>query len=73
LVAVERAKQNGDEWVETTKDVMEHICTNMGGKNYFIFRGVKVCETGQADKIQEQMDRSLYQNERSDFNPGRVE
>jgi len=40
------------EWIETSKEVIDYFNPNgLGGKDYFIFNGVKVRETGSSPKV----------------------
>lgn len=58
------AKSLGDEWVETTAEVIRHFNPRGLGINpltrkenrYFLYDGVKVCEAGQIDEIEEEIN-----------------
>lgn len=58
---IDAAKMNGDEWVETTPEIIKYYNRNGLGKHakYFIFHNIKVCERGQLQAIQSEMDRQL--------------
>lgn len=59
--AIEMAKMSGDEWVETTEEVINYF--NKGGLKgapYFIYNGVKVCRNGDLEKVEDYMNRDLY-------------
>ena len=46
------AKNNGDEWIETTPEIIKHYNREgLGGAEYFIYSGVKVCEKGKLESI----------------------
>lgn len=46
------AQANGDEWVETTLEVMTHFNRRgLGKATYFVMDGVKVCQYGDAGKL----------------------
>lgn len=46
------AKASGDEWIETSPEIIQHYNRGgLNGKNYFIFDGIKVCEFGMMDQI----------------------
>lgn len=49
---IELAKVNGDEWVETSPEIIAHYQRKgMGPAQFFLFEGVKVCEYGKIDEI----------------------
>lgn len=59
------AKMEGDEWVETTPEIINYFNRNgLGDAGYYIHEGIKVCLIGTRDKIIEkesqQMDRRLH-------------
>lgn len=42
---VDVAKLQGQEWVETTADIIKHFQPHgMGGQEYFCYKGIKICE-----------------------------
>lgn len=46
------AQANGDEWVETTLEVMNHFNRRgLKGVKYFVMDGVKVCQYGDVDRL----------------------
>lgn len=46
------AKHTHEEWVEAPKDIIDYYNRNgLGGARYFIYKGVKVCESGQLDSV----------------------
>ncbi len=61
LNKIEMAIIDGEEWVETSPEIIAHY-NKRGLKNcgYFIFRNIKVCEYGQSEKIQEQLDADIH-------------
>lgn len=74
ISAVEYARANGDEWVETTPDIIEHFYPQFNDPKkprYFIYRGIKVCEMGQSEKLQEEITTPYYA--RLGMNEGMVE
>lgn len=59
---VHRAKISGDEWVETSDEIINYYNKSGMGKSqtgkdnlYFLYKGVKVCVFGMADKAEAQM------------------
>lgn len=60
--AIKRAKIDGVNWVETHPKVIEHYNPRgLGKAKYFIYSNVQVCEYGQSEKIQNEMDMPIYQ------------
>lgn len=56
------AKGNGDEWVETTPEIIHHYNRRgLGGAKYFLYDGIKVCEFGQSEKIEAEMHEPMGQ------------
>lgn len=54
------AKLAGDEWVETTQDVIRHFNRNgMNGAKFFIYNGLKVCEFGKIEEIEAEMNEPV--------------
>ena len=57
---IDRAIIEGDEWVETSPEIVGHYNKKgMGALPYFIYRGVKVCEYGKSEQIQNALDADL--------------
>lgn len=49
---IDRARINGDEWVETSKEIVKHLNPRgLGGAKYFIFKNIKVAEKGTVDDL----------------------
>jgi hypothetical protein len=47
------AKAVGDEWVETTPEIIKTIQPRgLGGAKFFCYQGVKVCEIGKIEEIE---------------------
>jgi hypothetical protein len=72
---IHRATIEKEEWIETSAEIMKHFNRNgLGKAKYFIFQNVKVCEFGQSEKIQEELDvqlgQSLYGNKEGVVNLG---
>lgn len=54
------AQANGEEWVETTPEIIKHYNRNgLKGSKFFIFQGIKVCEYGQSEKIEDENNTQL--------------
>lgn len=56
---------NGDEWVETSPEIVTYFNKKgMNGSDYFIYKGIKVCEYGKCMAILEReavtMDERLH-------------
>jgi len=57
---IAQAKINGDEWVETTAEIIHHYNRKgLNGAKFFIYDGIKVCERGKMDEIQKDMDMQM--------------
>ena len=57
---IHKATIEGQEWVETTDEILNHY--NKGGlgkSGYFIFQNIKVCGYGKSADIQKQEARQL--------------
>ena len=62
LGAIEIAKSEGEEWVETSKEVIAHYNRKgLGPSNFFVYGGVKVCEEGNREAAEKELDRDLAQ------------
>ena len=54
------AQSAGEEWVETTPEIIAHYNRKgLGGAKFFVFQGIKVCETGKREAIEKEMDEPL--------------
>lgn len=66
-VRVEAARKTGTEWLETNPQLLRDL--NPGGmgvnpstgreNEYFCYKGIKVCATGQSDRISAELDYPL--------------
>ena len=59
---IHEATMEGKEWVETSPEIVRHYNKSSGGlgrAGYFIFQGIKVCETGKSAGLAEKMGREL--------------
>ena len=57
---IDDALINGDDWVETSPEIVAHYNRKgMGALPYFIYRGIKACEYGKAVSIQDALDADL--------------
>ena len=58
---VDAAKMNGEEWVETTPEIIKYYNRNGLGKHseYFIFQNIKVCLNGQGERIRTKLGTQL--------------
>lgn len=55
------AKAMGDEWVETTPEIMKTIMPRgLGGARFFCYQGVKVCEFGKIEEIEEECNLPMH-------------
>lgn len=60
MAKISHAKAQGDDWVETSPEVIAHYNPRgLGGARHFCFQGVLVCEHGQSEAIQKDMDTPL--------------
>lgn len=60
LAKVDQAKLEGLEWVETTPEIIRYYNRKgLNGAKFFIFQGIKVCEQGQSEAIDEEMNTPL--------------
>lgn len=60
---VSQAKLDGEEWVETTAEIIKHFNPQgLKGGKYFIYDGVKVCEMGTQEAAQAYNDRDLQRD-----------
>lgn len=60
LDKVSRAKMEGDEWIETTPEIIHHYNrSGLNGAKFFIYDGVKVCENGMREKIETDMNEAM--------------
>lgn len=58
--AISHAKATHTEWVETSKDIIKYFMPQgTGDAGYFCYKGIKVCEPGKVDEIEEKMNMSL--------------
>ena len=61
------AKQLGDEWVETSAEVIKHFNPKGLGVNpltnqpnrYFVYEGIKICEKGQIESIETENNQPM--------------
>jgi hypothetical protein len=57
--AVMEAKLTGQEWIEVSPKIIQYYNKNgLGSAKYFIFQGIKVCNYGESEKIQAEMEMS---------------
>lgn len=55
-----QAQGSKTEWIETTPEIIAHYNRNgLGGKNYFIYGGIKVCEKGKLEETIAQENEQL--------------
>lgn len=58
---IETAILNGDEWVETSPELIAHYNRKgLGPNEYFIFKNIKVCAYGKSEECQNKMDADLH-------------
>lgn len=85
LTKIELARSSGEEWVETTQEVIDHF--NPQGLSqvkptkahhnpqrnvqYFIFKGIKVCLEGKSTQLSQEINEPSYK--RLGMNEGTVE
>lgn len=54
------AKTEKREWVETSKEIIDHYNRGgLGGAKFFVFHGVKVCEKGHLAEIVAELNQPL--------------
>lgn len=59
---IAHAKHNGDEWIETSPEVISYFNRKgLGGNEYFMYKDIKVCEYGKRDKIIDRENISMDQ------------
>lgn len=57
---IAHAKHNGDEWVETSPQVITYFNRRgLGASEYFIYKDIKVCEHGKRDAIIDKESMSM--------------
>lgn len=62
------AQLSGDEWVETSPEIIKHYNRNgLNGAKYFIYQGIKVCETGKLEEVIKETTMTMGQKV---FGPG---
>lgn len=64
LSKITLAQNRGDEWVETSPEIISLVCrSGLGDKKYFTYGnpGVKVCAYGQREAIEEAENVQLGQ------------
>ncbi len=55
------AKSSGEEWVETSPEIIMHYNRHgLNGAKFFIFEGIKVCELGKLDEIIKEIEEPLH-------------
>ena len=60
---MDAALLNQEEWVETSPKIIQYYNRNGLGPHaeYFNYKGVKVCEFGKSEAIQQKLDRKHEQ------------
>jgi hypothetical protein len=57
---VDQAKMNGDKWVETSPAIIKYFNRNgLGKSKYFDYQGLRICEYGKSEELQEDLDTQL--------------
>lgn len=59
---IHQATIEGGEWVETSPEIIKHY--NRGGlgkAEYFVFQGIKVCEQGKREALEEKLGKQIGQ------------
>lgn len=60
LDKIHQAKMAGDEWVETTPEIIQfYNRKGLNGAKFFIYDGIKVCERGKIEEIEDEMNTPL--------------
>jgi hypothetical protein len=60
MASIAAAKAVGEDWVETSADVIQRMMPQgLGGAKFFIYQGIKVCEYGQKEAVEADMDRPV--------------
>ena len=53
---ISRAQIAGNEWVETTPEVINYFLrSGLGADKYFLYKGIKVCEFGNKESAEAEM------------------
>lgn len=56
-----RALAAGEMWVETTPEIIKLLQPNgLNGAKYFCYKGVKVCEFGKIDEIEDEESKTIH-------------
>lgn len=57
---IHRATINGEQWVETSDEIIRHYNKNgLGKAGYFHFQNIMVCPYGQKEKLIQGLSRQL--------------
>lgn len=57
---IDLATIRNEEWVETSPEIIQYFNPHgLNGSNYFVYKGIKVCEFGKSEEIQDKMDQDL--------------
>jgi hypothetical protein len=57
---IDMAKITGEEWVETSKEIIDYFNPRgLGGNDYFIYQGVRVCEPGKREGVEKREAEDL--------------
>ena len=57
---ISQAQLGDEEWVETSPEIMAHYNRKgMGGQEYFIFQGIKVCEYGKRQSLEDKLNEDM--------------
>jgi hypothetical protein len=64
-IKISRAQTSGDEWVETSAEIMKYMLKcPVSDDDFFHYKGVKVCAFGKRDEIEkkhaEQLGKRLH-------------
>lgn len=62
MLKIDRAQIEGEEWVETSIEMLNYIFPRgTGSAEYGHYKGIKVCEFGKRDEIERRINDPLYQ------------
>ncbi len=60
LDKISQALLSQEEWIETSPEIIRHYNRNgLNGAKYFIYQGIRVCEAGQLEAVQDELNRSM--------------
>jgi hypothetical protein len=71
---IDIATIEGEEWVETSPEIISHyVRSGLGKSGYFIFKNIKVCEYGKCEALKSDMSRQVGDIVHGDAHVNQVE